>query len=94
MGTAVVSLLRMADAISMSQLLHLHPAVDSEGEQFPFFSEVGALAWPQRTADVVLGKLMKYLAISVIVGMLISVAKENIFGNQCQKMNCRWAPSS
>lgn len=29
----------------------------------------------------------KYLAISVIVGMLISVAEENIFGKQCQKIN-------
>lgn len=93
MRAAIVALLRMADAISTSQL-HLHPAVDSEGEQFPFFSEAGALAWPQRTADVVLGKLMKYLAISVTVGMLISVAKENVFGNRCQKMNCRWTPSS
>ena len=75
------------------QFLHLHPAVKSGGEQFHFFREVDALAWPQRMADIVLRKL-KYLAISVIVGMLISVAEENVFGNQCQKMNCRWAPNS
>ena len=60
-------------------------AIDSGGKQFHFLGGADAHAWLQRTANTVLGMLIKYLAISVTLGMLISVAEENGFWHSVRK---------